>query len=137
MKKNNIHFWSAAAIFLFMAACAAPAADKSQPAALAAAQADIYGVYEGVLPAADCPGIYTVLTLQEDGTFTKVSQYLEREGHYTEEGVFVLEEGKVKTTDKTGEVYYYLPGAGRLQQLDREAQPIGGEMGSLYILKKR
>src|ERR1700722_6754275 len=41
---------------------------------------DWAGVYEGVLPCAGCPGIKTRLTLNRDGTYERVTQYLERQG---------------------------------------------------------
>jgi uncharacterized lipoprotein NlpE involved in copper resistance len=36
---------------------------------------DWAGVYEGVLPCSDCPGIMTRLTLNRDGTYERVTQY--------------------------------------------------------------
>ncbi|EJW99252.1 lipoprotein, partial [gut metagenome] len=52
------------------------------------------GLYEGILPAADCPGIRTTLNLRADKTYHRTSNYLERavilEEHgqwrYTSEG---------------------------------------------------
>ena len=38
----------------------------------------IAGTYEGTLPAADCPGIKTVLTLNADSTYQYSADYLER-----------------------------------------------------------
>ncbi|MBC7334390.1 MAG: copper resistance protein NlpE N-terminal domain-containing protein [Actinobacteria bacterium] len=35
------------------------------------------GTYEGTLPAADCPGLQTVITLNDDGTFHMEEVYLE------------------------------------------------------------
>lgn len=38
----------------------------------------IAGTYEGTLPAADCPGIKTVLTIHADSTYQLTQDYLER-----------------------------------------------------------
>ena len=39
---------------------------------------DWAGVYEGVLPCADCPGIETRLTLQRDGRYELSTRYIDR-----------------------------------------------------------
>ena len=42
----------------------------------------VEGTYEGTLPAADCPGIKTVLTLKADSTYQFTSDYIDRkDGH--------------------------------------------------------
>ena len=38
---------------------------------------DWAGTYEATLPCADCPGIKTIVTLNNEGTFTYVSEYLD------------------------------------------------------------
>ena len=43
----------------------------------------IAGTYEGTLPAADCPGIKTVLTLNADSTYQYSADYLERKEFWT------------------------------------------------------
>ena len=49
----------------------------------------IAGTYEGTLPAADCPGIKTVLTLNADSTYQYSADYLERkDGHDEASGIF-------------------------------------------------
>ena len=37
------------------------------------------GTYEGTLPAADCPGLQTLITFNSDGTFYMEETYLERD----------------------------------------------------------
>lgn len=39
--------------------------------------ADWVGTYFGMLPCGSCPGINTVITLNEDETFEKTTEYLE------------------------------------------------------------
>lgn len=49
----------------------------------------LVGTYEGTLPAADCPGIKTVLTLNADSTYQYSADYLERkDGHDEASGIF-------------------------------------------------
>ncbi|WZB61260.1 copper resistance protein NlpE [Achromobacter xylosoxidans] len=40
---------------------------------------DWAGSYEGVLPCADCPGIRTRVTLSDNGSYEKQTQYLDRQ----------------------------------------------------------
>ena len=60
----------------------------------------IAGTYEGTLPAADCPGIKTVLTLNADSTYQYSADYLERkDGHDEASGIFkVLANNVVEIT---------------------------------------
>lgn len=95
------------------------------------------GVYEGVLPAADCPGIHTVLTLHADGSFSKVSQYLERDARFEDKGSFSVQNNELKTTDETGEIFYYQVQPAALVQLDSQGKAIEGERAPLYVLKKK
>ena len=79
----------AAFIVLVLAAVVAgclPRKEASDPAM--AKQADMHtsqnsldwaGVYEGVLPCADCPGIQTRLTLSRDGSYELSSLYVDRD----------------------------------------------------------
>ncbi len=46
------------------------------------------GTYEGVLPAADCPGIYTLLAIDDDGKYEMFEKYLERDGFFVTKGRF-------------------------------------------------
>ena len=44
--------------------------------------AAVAGTYEGTLPAADCPGIKTVLTINADSTYQLKQDYIDRkDGH--------------------------------------------------------
>lgn len=39
---------------------------------------NLFGTYEGTLPAADCEGIKTILVINEDKTYTLKSEYIGR-----------------------------------------------------------
>ena len=50
--------------------------------------AAVAGTYEGTLPAADCPGIKTVLTINADSTYQLQQDYIDRkDGHDEASGV--------------------------------------------------
>jgi heat shock protein HslJ len=86
---------------------------------------DWAGVYEGVLPCADCPGIKTTLTLNRDGTYELVTQYLERSvAARTIRGRFTWQaSGNAITLDEQGGGQQYAVGEGRLALLYRDGGP--------------
>jgi uncharacterized lipoprotein NlpE involved in copper resistance len=96
------------------------------------------GVYSGVTPAADGPGIEVQLTLNSDKTF--ILQY-----HYVDKGDNVfIQEGNF-TWDKAGDSIildientppYYKVEENRLIQLDMQGKRITGDLADLYVLKK-
>lgn len=47
--------------------------------------ATVAGIYEGTLPAADCPGIKTVLTINADCTYELKQDYIDRKDGHDEE----------------------------------------------------
>lgn len=83
---------------------------------------DWAGVYEGVLPCADCPGIKTRLTLGSDGTFERQTQYLDRETvPRTVLGKFTWHtSGNAISLDANGSGQQYAVGEGRLILLNRD-----------------
>lgn len=87
---------------------------------------DWAGVYAGVLPCADCPGIKTRLTLRSDGSYELVTEYLERAvaprtvaGHFTWNAA-----GGAITLDAAGYGQTFRVGEGRLLQLNRDGTPL-------------
>ncbi len=49
---------------------------------------DWEGTYEGIMPCADCPGIYALLALDDDGTYEMYEKYLERNAVFVSKGKF-------------------------------------------------
>jgi uncharacterized lipoprotein NlpE involved in copper resistance len=97
------------------------------------------GVYTGLIPAADGPGIDVQITLNYDRTFTLQYSYIDRgDNVFSYEGTF--------TWDKTGTTIildienippYYKVAEGRLIQLDMQGNRITGPLADNYILEKR
>jgi hypothetical protein len=88
---------------------------------------DWAGVYEGVLPCADCPGIKTRLTLARDGRYELATQYLERQAAPTTvRGQFTwLPGGNTIALDAQGSGQHFSVGEGRLVSLNRDGSPAG------------
>lgn len=101
---------------------------------------DWAGVYKGVLPCADCEGIETRVSLQQDAGFERTTRYLGRGDRvFSERGRFEWDaEGRrVLTRADDGATQWYQVGEGRLFHLDRNGQRIGGELAEHYVLDKK
>jgi uncharacterized lipoprotein NlpE involved in copper resistance len=123
---------------LFMALLGSCASNKASNANTPEISLNWAGVYSGVTPAADGPGIDVQITLNVDKTFILQYKYIDRnDSPFIHEGNF--------TWNKTGEIIvldienippYYKVGENRLIQLDMQGKPITGELADLYILEK-
>lgn len=97
----------------------------------------VVGVYTGTLPAASSPGIKTELTLNDDQTFTLLSEFLEeKDGKFTEQGTFDITGGILTTTAKGGTISYFKVEQDQLRMLNQDKQEITGELAAFYVLKK-
>lgn len=100
---------------------------------------DWNGVYQGVLPCADCEGIKTTITLNQDLTFIKQVQYLGKDDKVVEkEGSFKWNEtgNQITLEGITDAPSQFIVGENRLIQLDMNGDRISGELADKYILSK-
>jgi len=100
---------------------------------------DYAGTYKGVLPCADCEGIETVLTLDNENNYTLKTTYLgkdaaavEKSGTYAwnKAGNTVILDG---ITDAPNQFFV---GENQVFQLDKEGNRITGDLADKYILRK-
>lgn len=137
MQKKGLLVFAACAALL-VAACGGPASEETAAPDMhnAANSLDYAGVYEGLLPAADGPGIQTTLTLNKDNTFTLRSEYVDQEdGVFNDAGSFTLD-GNVLTLDMDGQPYYYRVEEGRVRMLDMDKKPVTGALADNYVLEQ-
>ena len=103
--------------------------------------AAVSGTYEGTLPAADCPGIKTVLTIKADSTYQLQQDYIDKKnGHDEASGVFKLLNGKVLmlVRPSSGEqTYYKVKDNSSIVMTDSLGVEPEGETAKLYVLKKK
>ena len=100
---------------------------------------DWSGVYEGVLPCADCEGIKTTITLNQDLTFIKQVQYLGKNDQIFEnKGTFQWNETGNRITLKgiTEAPNQLIVGENMLILLDMKGDRISGKLADKYILTK-
>ena len=98
---------------------------------------DYQGTYKGTLPAADCPGIQTTLTLKPDGTYSLHLKYIDRDSEFDEQGTYTVKENLLTLTPSDNEdVQYYKVEENRVRRLDAEKQPVTGVLAESFILQK-
>ena len=95
---------------------------------------DYRGTYRGVLPAADCPGIETTLTLKPDGTYSLHEEYLERDARFDAEGAYTLH-GNLLTLEGSDTTWYKVE-ENRLRRLTTDRKEVEGPLAEHYVLRK-
>ena len=103
--------------------------------------AAVAGTYEGTLPAADCPGIKTVLTINVDSTYELKQDYIERkDGHDEASGVLQVLNGNVLmlVRPSSGEhTFYKVKDSKSIVMTDSLGNEAEGEMAKLHVLTKK
>ena len=96
------------------------------------------GLYRGVIPAADGPGINVEITLGNDGTYSISYQYIDRgEEVFTAAGAFQWNDaGSAIILDVKDMPPHYQVGENILIQLDMNGKKITGALADNYVLKK-
>lgn len=99
---------------------------------------DWNGTYEATVPCADCPGIKTSLTLNNDKTFSITEEYIDRNSKNQDKGSFTWDTtGSIITLKGKTANYKYKVGENILIQLDMEGKEIDGPNKDLYVFKKK
>lgn len=103
--------------------------------------AAVAGTYEGTLPAADCPGIKTVLIINADSTYQLQQDYIDRkDGHDEASGVLQVLDGNVMmlVRPSSGEhTFYKVKNSKSIVMTDSLGNEPEGETAKLYVLTKK
>lgn len=99
------------------------------------------GTYQGTLPAADCPGIKTVLTIAADSTYTLSSQYIDRQAQpAVTSGVYHFKQGgkliELVTPSSGEKTYYKIKDAKSIVMTDSAGIEPQGPTAKFYVLKR-
>ena len=101
----------------------------------------VAGIYEGTLPAADCPGIKTTITINADSTYQLKQDYIDRkDGHDETSGVLQVLDSNVLmlVRPSNGEhTFYKVKDAESIVMTDSLGNEPEGEMAKLYVLKRK
>ena len=100
-------------------------------------QDDLPGIYYGVIPAADCPGIAVLVILNAQSQYKITYQYIDRGDELiTFTGNFTYDEQAGTITLNSMEEPSYKAGKNTLTHLDMDGKVITGNLSDLYILRK-
>lgn len=143
MKKNRIII---GAFLLLMVSCGSNSTRKANKAEMqqvkqielksTASTVSLSGTYQGTIPAADCPGIATTLTLSSDGKYTLIEDYLERDTKLEENGTYSLSDNVLTLNNGKENVKLYQVDGTVLRMLNADLQPVSGELAASYELHK-
>lgn len=123
------------ALALVLAGCQSPPVDQHT----SANSLDWAGVYQGVIPCADCEGIETTLTLAPDRTYELSMKYLGRPAPpYSSTGRFEWrQDGRaIMLKPREGTPRFYRVEENRLRPLDTSGQPIVSPLADRFVLNK-
>ena len=102
---------------------------------------NFYGTYEGILPAADCEGIRTALTLNNDNTYVVRSEYIgEKDAIFESKGSYHFINGRLMELAQSSsneKSYYKILDGSKVMLSDKEGTVNQGVLAEYYILKKK
>ena len=143
MKMKKLISAMALVVALLSTACSGGGNTAPAPREAAAPTTDTAycGTYQGTLPAADCPGIKTVLTIAADSTYTLSSQYIDRQAQpVVTSGVYHLKQGgkliELVTPSSGEKTYYKIKDAKSIVMTDSAGIEPQGPTAKFYVLKR-
>lgn len=100
---------------------------------------DWNGIYEGVLPCADCPGIKTTIELDTNNTFTQHLEYLERNTEFNATGKIEWHKdgNNITLISKDGERQQFKVREGSLVMLNADGEESTGPFAEHFVLNKK
>lgn len=125
-------------MFAFSCSCKQPKGSPD-PAHNSKISLDWDGLYQGVLPCADCESIETSLTLHSNSTYKLVNRYLGKEelDYSFSYGSFSWDRtGSIITLINEDKPNQYFVGENHLIKLDINGQRISGALADHYRLEK-
>ena len=98
---------------------------------------DWAGIYQGVLPCADCEGIKTQIVLNKDLSYALETSYIgKNEKVFKTQGTFKWDENGSKITLDNENKQIYQVGENRIFHLDKDGNRITGDLADKYIMEK-
>ncbi len=99
---------------------------------------EIYGTYEGVVPAPNTAGITMHLTINSDETFVLTREYQDnKQGSFKDQGRYtIINDNVIELTDKKGIKTYYRVDNESVILSDPEGKVADADYASQYQLRK-
>ncbi|EEO27546.2 copper resistance protein NlpE [Oxalobacter paraformigenes] len=109
-----------------LAACSDSSRDNTPP----------QGMYAGTIPCADCPGIKTAVTFNQDGSVVETQLYENTDGaSLSQVGTWKMDKGIVTVTFPFDTQYFIVKSADSIEMTNKEGKR-SETMADQYILKK-
>ena len=109
-----------------LAACSQSTKDDTPP----------QGMYTGTLPCADCPGIKTAITFNQDGSVVETQLYENTDGaSLSQAGTWKMDKGIVTVTFPFDTKYFIVKSADTIEMTNKEGKR-SEKMADQYMLKK-
>ncbi|MEO6894674.1 MAG: copper resistance protein NlpE [Ginsengibacter sp.] len=95
------------------------------------------GIYFGVTPCADCPGIETTVHFNADSVFIENLVYMEKDASFADTGKWSIS-GKIITVSFPGhQSYFKIKSDSTVSILDAEKKEIKGALSDKFILHRK
>ena len=143
MKRNFLFLAIAVALIFGMTSCKTNTDSNKAISTAGNAQTslDWAGIYSGILPCADCPGIIVTFTLNSDLTYTMERIYQDRETIVSTTGTFKWDATgnkiSLQNVEENEGFKYFLIQENQLLMLDIEGNVITEPFADNYILEKK
>lgn len=96
------------------------------------------GIFGGVTPCADCPGIYTIVNFNPDSTFEEYLNYMDRESHFKDSGTWIKKDSLITVTvNNEPPRYFKVENDSTVRMLDGDGKPVEGEIGKHFLLVRK
>lgn len=95
------------------------------------------GIFFGITPCADCPGIETTIHFKEDSTFVEKLNYMERNTSFADTGKWSISNKIITVSFPDHYSYFLVKSDSAVSILDAEKKEIEGPLSDKFILKKK
>jgi uncharacterized lipoprotein NlpE involved in copper resistance len=104
------------------------------------ASANFSGIFSGLIPCANCPGIEVTLSFNPDSSFIESMIYQERSSSFKDSGHWIKDGRMIEVrynNKKASPRYFLIKSDSTIAWLDRDKREIEGPLKDHYILKKK
>lgn len=95
------------------------------------------GIFFGITPCADCPGIETTVHFMEDSIFVENFNYMERNTSFADTGKWSISHKIVTVSFPDHHSYFLVKSDSVVSILDADKKEIEGPLSDKFILKKK
>lgn len=95
------------------------------------------GIFFGITPCADCPGIETTVHFNTDSVFIENLNYMERNTSFADTGKWSISDSIITVSFPGHQAYFSIKSDSAIFILDAYKKKIEGALSDKYILKRK